>query len=107
MDSPNSPPLPSYSSSDEEPRQSEISPPPTPPTSDYSESEGNKEEDSWPSEASEFSKGTSDDLYGDPEEDEVTSKRVKLTPDESDEETFEEKTSDSGSEEEDDDEDEE
>ena len=106
MDSPNSPPLPSYSTSDNEPFNRDLSPPPTPPTSDYTESEGDKE-DSWPSEASEFSKGTNDDLYGDPEEDEVASNRVNETSEEGDEETSEEKTSGSDSEEEDDDEDEE
>ena len=80
MDSPNSPPLPSYSTSENEPFTKDLSPPPTPPTSDYTESEGDKE-DSWPSQASEFSKGTSDDLYGDPEEEEVASNRVPTTSD--------------------------
>ena len=108
MDSPNSPPLPSISTSENEPFTKDLSPPPTPPTSDYTESEGDKE-DSWPSQASEFSKGSSDHLYGDPEEEEaeVASNRVPATSDEGDEDTSEEEASGSGSEEEDEDEDEE
>ena len=104
MASPNSSPLHSYS--ENEPATKELSPPPTPPTSEYSDSECEKE-DSWPSQASEYSKGTSDDEYGDPEEDEPCSKRRKLSQEESDEETSEEGTSGSGGEEEDEEEDEE
>ena len=66
MASPNSSPLHSYS--DSEPVTKVISPPPTPPTSEYTDSECEKE-DSWSSQASEYSKGTSDDEYGDPEDD--------------------------------------
>ena len=104
MASPNSSPLHSYS--DNEPVTKEISPPPTPPTSEYTDSECEKE-DSWSSQASEYSKGTSDDEYGDPEDDEPCSKRRKLAQEENDEETSEEGTSGSGGEEEDEEEDEE
>ena len=97
MTSPNSSPLPSNTFSENDPFTKDLSPPPTPPTSEYTDSECEKE-DSWSSQASEYSKGTSDDEYGDPEEDEPCRKRRKLsqeeTPDEEDEKSSNEDSSD-------------
>ena len=76
MVSPNSHPLPEYPSSDDDINfRGDFSPP----TTDYSESEGEEEEESWWSEYSDEEKDLEDEMmerYGDPEE-EVADDRIK------------------------------
>ena len=90
MDSPNSPLFPEYPSSDDDLYYRGDLTPPTPPTSDYSESEGEKEEEAWWSEDSEYEKDTEDEMlerYGDPNEEIADDRIPEMWEESSDEES--------------------